>query len=383
MITKQQLMELAKEHGTPLFVVDHDELRNNIAMFRKYLPRVMPFYAIKSNPMPEIVHTLYEEGASFDVASQPEFEVAVQNIRHLSEAEQKEWIYNKIIYANTIKPMEMLEALDQYKLLVTYDNEEEIKKLKKYSPNSRAILRICVPNKGAVVELSSKFGAFPEECVDLVYKALDAGISVEGLSFHVGSQTTEFDNYTIALNLAADIFEQVAKCGYKKMHMLDLGGGYPAPYDESVKPFPVLAEVINKSLNALFPKEVFCLAEPGRFMNATAGWSVSRINGRTVRGGKTRYYINDGAYHTYSGIIFDHQHCHVHSFKENAKLVECAVFGPTCDALDVISAHEQLPDDLQIGDLVYSDNMGAYSHASSTWFNGFPPAKVLHINLKK
>ncbi|MBP5286881.1 MAG: type III PLP-dependent enzyme [Elusimicrobiales bacterium] len=383
MITRQQMQELAREHGTPLFIVDHDELRRNIAMFRKYLPRVTPFYAIKSNPMPEIVHTLYEEGASFDVASQPEFEVAVQNIKHMSEAEQKEWIYNRIIYANTIKPMEMLEALDKYRLLVTYDNEEEIKKLKKYSPNSRAILRICVPNKGAVVELSSKFGAFPEECVDLVYKALDAGISVEGLSFHVGSQTTEFENYTIALNLAADIFEQVAKRGYKKMHMLDLGGGYPAPYDESVKPFPVLAEVINKSLNALFPKEVFCLAEPGRFMNATAGTSVARINGRTVRGGKTRYYINDGAYHTYSGIIFDHQHCHVHSFRENAELVECAVFGPTCDALDVISAHEQLPADLQIGDLVYSDNMGAYSHASSTWFNGFPPAKVVHINLKK
>jgi len=382
-ITRQQMQELAREHGTPLFIVDHDELRRNIAMFRKYLPRVTPFYAIKSNPMPEIVHTLYEEGASFDVASQPEFEVAVQNIKHMSEAEQKEWIYNRIIYANTIKPMEMLEALDKYRLLVTYDNEEEIKKLKKYSPNSRAILRICVPNKGAVVELSSKFGAFPEECVDLVYKALDAGISVEGLSFHVGSQTTEFENYTIALNLAADIFEQVAKRGYKKMHMLDLGGGYPAPYDESVKPFPVLAEVINKSLNALFPKEVFCLAEPGRFMNATAGTSVARINGRTVRGGKTRYYINDGAYHTYSGIIFDHQHCHVHSFRENAELVECAVFGPTCDALDVISAHEQLPADLQIGDLVYSDNMGAYSHASSTWFNGFPPAKVVHINLKK
>ena len=124
MITRQQIQDLAREHGTPLFIVDHDELRNNIAMFRKYLPRVTPFYAIKSNPMPEIVHTLYEEGASFDVASQPEFEVAVQNIKHLSDAEQRDWIYNKIIYANTIKPMEMLEALDQYKLLVTYDNEE-------------------------------------------------------------------------------------------------------------------------------------------------------------------------------------------------------------------------------------------------------------------
>lgn len=383
MITKQQMQELAREHGTPLFIVDHEELRKNIATFRKYLPRVAPFYAVKCNPMPEIVHTMYEEGAGFDVASLPEFEVVVKNIKNMPEAEQKKWIYDNVIYANTIKPMEMLEALDQYQLLVTYDNLEEVKKIKKYSPHSRAVLRICVPNKGAIVELSSKFGAMPEDCQDLVYAALDAGIPVEGLSFHVGSQTTDFENYTIALNLAADIYEQVEKRGYKKMHLLDLGGGYPAPYDESVKPFPVLAEVINKSLDSLFPKEIFCLAEPGRFMNATAGISVARINGKTQRASKPCYYINDGAYHTFSGIIFDHQHCHVHSFKEDAKLVECGVFGPTCDALDVISMHELLPADLQIGDLVYSDNMGAYSHASSTYFNGFPPAKVLHINLKK
>ena len=57
----------------------------------------------------------------------------------------------------------------------------------------------------------------------------------------------------------------------------------------------------------------------------------------------------------------------------------CLVFGPTCDALDTISLVEQLPD-LELGDLVYSENIGAYSHASSTYFNGFPPAKVVHVN---
>ena len=57
----------------------------------------------------------------------------------------------------------------------------------------------------------------------------------------------------------------------------------------------------------------------------------------------------------------------------------CAVFGPTCDALDTIGLSEELPD-LDVGDLVYSENIGAYSHASSTWFNGFPPATVVHVN---
>ena len=80
-------------------------------------------------------------------------------------------------------------------------------------------------------------------------------------------------------------------------------------------------------------------------------------------------------YHTFSGVIFDHCQYGIKAFKNGPKQIS-AVFGPTCDALDTISLAEELPD-LKLGDLVYSENIGAYSHASSTYFNGFPPAKVL------
>jgi len=238
-----------------------------------------------------------------------------------------------------------------------------------------------VPNTGAMVELSSKFGAAPGEAVDLILEAVRQGLGVEGLSFHVGSQTTNFENYVQAINLAADIFKEARERGYDKMNLLDIGGGFPAPYDSSVKPFQLLAKTINAELERLFPDpKIEILAEPGRFMIATAGTSVVRINGKTVRDGKTCYYVNDGAYHSYSGIIFDHQHCNMFSFRKGKKVENCAVFGPTCDALDVISTAMPLPTDLQLGELMYSTNMGAYSHASSTWFNGFPPAKVVHVN---
>ena len=69
----------------------------------------------------------------------------------------------------------------------------------------------------------------------------------------------------------------------------------------------------------------------------------------------------------------------IKAFKKGSKQL-CAVFGPTCDALDTISQSEPLPE-LALGDLVYSENIGAYSHASATWFNGFPPAKVVHVNM--
>lgn len=381
MITKKQMQDLAKKHGTPLFIVDHDEIRKNYAQFKKYLPRVQAYYAVKCEPMPEIVKTLYKAGASFDVASMPEFMIVHEYIKNMPNKKRLAWIWDKIIYANPIKPIETLKELDQYRPLVTFDNLEEIHKIKKHAPHAGLCLRIRVPNTGAVVELSSKFGAAPGEAVDLILEAVKQGLGVEGLSFHVGSQTTNFENYVQAINLAADIFKEAKERGYDKMNLLDIGGGFPAPYDSSVKPFQQLAKTINAELERLFPDpKIEILAEPGRFMIATAGTSVVRINGKTVRDGKTCYYVNDGAYHTYSGIIFDHQHCNMFSFRKGKKAENCAVFGPTCDALDVISTAMPLPTDLQLGELMYSTNMGAYSHASSTFFNGFPPAKVVHIN---
>jgi len=381
MITKKQMQDLAKKHGTPLFIVDHDEIRKNYAQFKKYLPRVQAYYAVKAEPMPEIVKTLYKSGASFDVASMPEFMIVHEYIKNMPNKKRLAWIWDKIIYANPIKPNETLKELDQYRPLVTFDNLEEIHKIKKYAPHAGLCLRIRVPNTGAVVELSSKFGASPGEAVDLILEAVKQGLGVEGLSFHVGSQTTNFENFVQAINIAADIFAEAKSRGYDKMNLLDIGGGFPAPYDASVKPFQELAKKINSELNRLFPDpKIEILAEPGRFMIATAGTSVVRINGKTVRDGKTCYYVNDGVYHTFSGIIFDHQHCHLFPFRKGRKTEVCGVFGPTCDALDVISMSENLPTDLKLGELLYSPNMGAYSHASSTWFNGFPPAKVVHIN---
>ena len=255
----------------------------------------------------------------------------------------------------------------------------EIIKIRQFAPHSGLALRLRVPNTGAMVELSSKFGAGPGEAVDLILEAEKEGLTVEGLSFHVGSQTTNFENFVQAINLASMIFREARDRGYDKMFLLDIGGGFPAPYDASVRPFSELAKRINAELDRLFPPEIEILAEPGRFMVATAGTSVSKIIGKAVRDGKLCYYIDDGVYHTFSGIIFDHCQYHLESFKEGPTQI-CTVFGPTCDALDVISMSEELPYNLERGDLLYSRNIGAYSGASATWFNGFPPAKVIHIN---
>ncbi len=377
-MTLKQLQAIARKNGTPVVVIDHDVIRRNYAEFKKHLPKVQAYYAVKANPAPEIVRTLYRAGASFDVASLPEFMTVYDNIRRLPPGKQQDFIWDKIIYANPTKPKETLLALDRYKPLVTYDNSNELKKIRQYAPHAGVVLRLRVPNTGSMVELSSKFGCDAGEAVDLVQAAFGMGLVVEGLSFHVGSQCTNFENFVQALNMAAAVIRESKSRGHE-IKILDIGGGFPAPYDRHVKPFGQLARKINAEIERLFPHDMQILAEPGRFLVATAATSVARIIGKAVRDGKPCYYIDDSVYHTFSGIIFDHCQYHVKAFKKGRSEI-CAVFGQTCDGLDTISQSEELPD-LEIDDLVYAENIGAYSNASATWFNGFPPARVVHVNL--
>jgi ornithine decarboxylase len=374
---QRTLLQLAKTHGTPLVVVDHKVLRENYAQFRKHLPRVQVYYAVKANSDPAIVQTFYNAGASFDVASVAEFMTVHQKIEHLPEKERQDYIWDRIIYANPIKAIETLELLEPYKPLVTYDNHAEVMKIARHAPHSGLVLRLRVPNTGSMVELSSKFGALPGEAVDLIAFAHNNKLEVEGLSFHVGSQCTNPTNYSQALHLAASIFEEARSRGFN-LKLLDIGGGFPAHYDANVPPFTSLAKMINSELDRLFPQPLEILAEPGRFLVASAATAIAQIIGKAVRGGRLSYYINDGVYHTFSGVIFDHCQYPFKSFKKGPTQI-CSVFGPTCDALDTISMTEELPD-MDLGDLIYAENIGAYSAASSTSFNGFPPAKVVHVN---
>jgi ornithine decarboxylase len=177
--------------------------------------------------------------------------------------------------------------------------------------------------------------------------------------------------------MAAAVRNEAASRGHD-IKILDIGGGFPVPYDRHVKPLRDLARVINAEIARLFPPDIEILAEPGRYLVATAATAVARVIGKAVRDGRVCYYVDDSVYHTFSGLIFDHCPYHFRAMKRGKTEIS-AVFGQTCDGLDTISRAEDLPD-LEIGDLVYSENIGAYSNASSTWFNGFPPAKVVHVN---
>ncbi len=375
----EELLSLVQRNGTPLFILDHNIIRANYRTFKKHLPRVQCYYAVKANPTQQIIETLFNEGCSFDVASYHEFMQVYQHIKHFEKADKKHYVWDKIIFSNTIKDRSALKKIKEYKPLVTYDNSAELKKIKDHCDTAGLVLRLKVPDTGSQVEMASKFGAEPADAQKLIDEAFGLGLNVEGISFHVGSQCTNFDNYSEALAITSEILIAARRKGYN-LNLVDIGGGFPVPYDPQVPAFEKLASMLSAEFERLFPKDIQIVAEPGRFIVATAAILISEIIGVARREGKVFYHINDGVYHTFSGVVYDHWIPNFRALKQGEEEI-CAVVGPTCDSFDKISLGVNLPGNLQVGDYLCTDNIGAYSVASSTKFNGIEGSKIIHRNL--
>lgn len=359
-----------KKHATPFLLIQKTALRQQFRLFRKHLPRVVPYYAIKANPWPAIVKEFLKLGAGFDVASANE-------MRSVLSTGAKP---DRIIFANTIKSdADLKEAAKRGVKLMTFDNEPELYKISANAPRSEVLLRIKVANVGSVVELSLKFGSDIEQAVPLLMKARNLGLKPRGLHFHVGSQCTNVDNYVQALETSAAIFRASASEGLV-LDILDIGGGFPIRhFDKDTHPtFETLARTIRAELARLFPKSVRVIAEPGRFFAGPSGILVTQVVGRTFRNNKNYYYLNSGIYTDFSGIVFDHAKYEFKTLRRGQKFLS-TLAGPTCDSFDVISLSEELPE-LDVGNVIYVKNIGAYSSASAVpAFNGFPCAKIVLV----
>jgi len=360
----------AKKHGTPLMLISKDTLRRQYERFKRHLANVTPYYAIKANPHPGIIKTFIRLGAGFDVASAAEMKLVLD-----LGADPK-----KVIFANTIKTAEDITFAYKRKVkFMTFDNEAELYKIAKHCPGAKVLVRIKVDNVGSTVELSLKFGADPDQAIFLLKKAKSLGLKPAGVAFHVGSQCINVDNYHKALNVSSIIFEEAKQIGLE-LDTLDIGGGFPIRHfdDDDHLRFRDIARAIRKKMRRLFPKDTNFIAEPGRFLAGPAGTLVTQVIGRTFRNNKNYYYLNDGVYADFSGIVFDHCRYEFKTLRRGQKFL-CALAGPTCDSFDTISMSEDLPE-LEVGNVVYVKNIGAYSCASAVpAFNGFPPAKILMV----
>ena len=361
---------MMKKHHTPFMLIWRSVLEKQYLRFRKSLPEVTPYYAIKANPYPDVIKTFIKLGASFDVASAAE----MKQVLNLGASP------SKVIFANTIKSAEDIEFARKRRVsLMTFDNEPELYKLAKHYPGAQVLVRIKVANRGSVVELSLKFGADSDQAVYLLRKAKTLGLVPTGVSFHVGSQSTNVENYLQALEITAGIFKEADENGLP-LKIVDIGGGFPIQhFDNEVGiNFERMASQIRPQIKVLFEKHVKIIAEPGRFLVGPAGVLVTQVMGRTFRNNKNYYYLNNGVYQDFSGMVFDHCRYEFKTLRRGQKFLS-ALAGPTCDSFDTLSLHEEIPE-LYVGDVIYVKNIGAYSSASATAnFNGFAPAKLIFV----
>ena len=364
-IGQQACERLAERFGTPLLVLSLDEIKRNYKVLRKYLPRVKVHYAIKANPHPEILRVMADLGSCFDVASDGE-------IRTLHDLGIEG---SRMIYANPVKTGAGLAACRSCQVRkMTFDSASEIEKIKAQCPDATLLLRLRIDNSSAHVDLNKKFGAARESAVELMLKAQAAGLDMAGIAFHVGSQTVSSDPYLNALDIARELFEEAEAAGLK-LRILDIGGGFPIPEPKVKFNLPEMLKQINARLDEDFA-ETEIWAEPGRYICGTAVNLVTSVIGVTERGGQPWYFLDEGLYGTFSGVLFDQWDFKLISFREGEKKVAATFAGPSCDSLDIMF-RGRLTVPLEVGDLLLVPSCGAYTSASATTFNGFNKAKFV------
>lgn len=363
-LNKEETEALAQEYGTPLLVLSLEQIEKNYRLLRTHLPRVKVFYAIKANPHRRILELMRDLGSNFDVASDGE-------IMELSSLGVDG---SRMIYANPMKTVNGLRACRNAGVgKMTFDSAGEIDKMARECPGATVLLRIRIDNSSAHVDLNKKFGAAREQALELLLKARDAGLDAAGVAFHVGSQTTSADPYLYALDIAREIFEEAAAAGMQ-LRIMDIGGGFPIPEPKVRFNLQEMLNQINARLDEDFPG-VEIWAEPGRFICGTAVNLITSVIGVTERGGQPWYFLDEGLYGTFSGVLFDQWDFKLISFKEGEQ-VAATFAGPSCDSLDIMFRGKMTVRQEE-GDLILVPICGAYTSASATTFNGFSKANFV------
>jgi len=366
-IMTKKIQEASLENEA-FYIVNLSTVVKKYTEWVTHLPRVKPFYAVKCNPNTAIVKTLASLGVNFDCASKTE----IQQILGSGIAP------TRIIYANPTKMRAHIEyAKSSGVEMMTFDNTHELVKIAELYPNAKLLLRIITDDSQSICRFSTKFGAPLGEVPALLALAQQLGLNLVGVSFHVGSGCMSALSFAAAIRSAKAVFKQAEDYGFH-LTMLDLGGGWPGTDGGNIN-FPEIAACIRPLIDELFPEEIQVIAEPGRYFVAESHTlAVNIFAKRTMKKGEDEasflYYVNDGVYQSFNCILFDHYtptpmvlSPHTNSKRDTNK---CTIFGPTCDSMDCIARDIDLPE-LMVGEWLYFENMGAYTVAAASPFNGF------------
>ena len=261
-----------QKYTRPFLIVDTAIVRGKVRRFRAAMPRVRPHYAVKANPDRRVLKVLAQEGAGFEIASIAELDLLLSLGVPAAE----------VFYSNPVKSRESIAyAAAKGVEWFVVDSADELRRVHEVKADAKAYLRIATPNIGADWPLSGKFGAAPADAREIVALAAKLGADLAGVTFHVGSQCRNPENWRVALEKARVLFDAMAKAGLKP-RLLNIGGGYPVRHVKPIPSIEVIGEVVNQGLKA-FADDVQVIAEPGRYLVSDAGYFVCRVLGTATR----------------------------------------------------------------------------------------------------
>jgi len=375
--------QLARKHGTPLYVYSATHIAQRVELFREAFSAVPHTlcYAVKANSNLAILRLLARKGCGFDVVSGGELERVLSVDRAAAE---------RIVFSGVGKTAaEMDLALRSNILLFNVESEQELELLSQRAgrlyKRARFALRV---NPDVFAEThpyistgmrEHKFGIDIRRA-EAVYRKRGKYLEACGVSVHIGSQIRSADPFGAAAERVVKLIDKLRKDGHAIQYM-DIGGGLGVEYHVDQPSNP--AEKVRQYAAAVIPAmqsvdSLKLLLEPGRFIVAQAGALLARVLYVKKSGNKT-FVITDAAmsdlirpalYQAYHEIVPVRR-------RRSSRKVVADVVGPVCETGDFFARDRELPP-LRQGDLVAILDAGAYGISLASNYNSRPrPAEVL------
>ena len=363
---------LMEQHGTPLLVLDPYRVIEQYRLLASHLPGFRLHYAVKASPHPAVLRAVAAGGGSFDVATNAEIDL----LGTLGLPVER------CIYTNPIKkPSDIDHAYAAGVRTFVVDNPLEAQKFAGRRTDIDILVRLAFRNPSAKSDLSTKFGADPADAELVVKHVLAAGVRFAGFSFHVGSQGATAEPYRAALRGTLELETRITETLGVPTRIIDIGGGFPVSYREPMPAIGAIADIVDEVLGDR-RDEFALLAEPGRFLAADSMTLLTSVVGSAVRDGRMWHYLDDGLYGSYSNVMTEHVHPPILALREVVDVATdyepVTLAGPTCDSADVIARDYPMPA-LNVGDVVVSPLMGAYTSVTSSRFNGIPATPIVEV----
>lgn len=363
--------------STPGMLIAPDVAASAVRAFRRALPEVGLYYAVKALSDARFVGSLVDRVDGFDVASLGEIQLLVEAGVDPS----------RLLFSNPVKvPSHISAAYSLGLRRFSADSADEIAKLKDLAPGCDIFLRVQVADTASTFPLSSKFGVRPGALEAHARHARSAGLQVAGMSFHVGSQSTSPDDWLAALHVATSALEQLDASGIR-IRTLNLGGGFPGVYHtEDVGRFDAIARAVAGFISSRLPRHVSVVAEPGRYIAANSAVMVTEVIGTETRDGRRWAHLDLGVF---QGLM---EPLEVPEWRYPVTNLtrdpdgswggdweRFSLTGPSCDACDIIGHGYTLPAGTTVGDRIVIESAGAYSLVYGSHFNGFAPPAVVYV----